>query len=274
MNIKPIETVYNGYRFRSRLEARWAVFFDALDIHYQYELEGWNLSDEWYLPDFYLPDWNTWVEIKPKLPSGEEFRKILKLQQGLIELNDKEFPITSKCMFICGYPGLPLIKFNETNWKFRSGYVILKSTSFKQDVFKDDELETFQVDIETSKKQNKNSSSTKPKRNTSLKPIKRSDVATLTDIDNNKFTTRTELHLFAMVDGGADLDVWPLYIAPLDWEFPDEQIEKECQPQAYIVPHFPSGFVVNYYLGSGIYYDSEHLMNAYRKAKQVRFEHH
>ena len=28
--IKAIETVYNGYRFRSRLEARWAVFFDAL----------------------------------------------------------------------------------------------------------------------------------------------------------------------------------------------------------------------------------------------------
>ena len=33
--IKPIETVYNGYRFRSRLEARWAVFFDALGITYK-----------------------------------------------------------------------------------------------------------------------------------------------------------------------------------------------------------------------------------------------
>jgi hypothetical protein len=29
--IKAIETSYKGYRFRSRLEARWAVFFDALD---------------------------------------------------------------------------------------------------------------------------------------------------------------------------------------------------------------------------------------------------
>jgi hypothetical protein len=27
--VKAIETQYNGYRFRSRLEARWAVFFDA-----------------------------------------------------------------------------------------------------------------------------------------------------------------------------------------------------------------------------------------------------
>jgi len=38
--IKAIETVYNGYKFRSRLEARWAVFFDALGIEYEYEKEG------------------------------------------------------------------------------------------------------------------------------------------------------------------------------------------------------------------------------------------
>lgn len=53
MNIKPIETVYNGYRFRSRLEARWAVFFDALGVEYEYEPEGFTLpSGEKYLPDF------------------------------------------------------------------------------------------------------------------------------------------------------------------------------------------------------------------------------
>ena len=32
MEIKPIETHYKGYRFRSRLEARWAVFFDAAKL--------------------------------------------------------------------------------------------------------------------------------------------------------------------------------------------------------------------------------------------------
>ena len=30
--IKAIETSYKGYLFRSRLEARWAVFFDALGL--------------------------------------------------------------------------------------------------------------------------------------------------------------------------------------------------------------------------------------------------
>lgn len=73
--IKAIETVYNGYRFRSRLEARWAVFFDALGIEYEYEPEGYeynNLSGDnpdtdtfRWLPDFRLPKENgLLVEVK------------------------------------------------------------------------------------------------------------------------------------------------------------------------------------------------------------------
>lgn len=63
--IKPIETEYNGYRFRSRLEARWAVFFDALNIKYEYEPEGFELQNgEKYLPDFYLPDLKYYAEVK------------------------------------------------------------------------------------------------------------------------------------------------------------------------------------------------------------------
>lgn len=64
--IKAIETEYNGYRFRSRLEARWAVFFDTLGVEYQYEVEGFDLHYcGWYLPDFYLPSYQTYIEIKP-----------------------------------------------------------------------------------------------------------------------------------------------------------------------------------------------------------------
>lgn len=51
--IKPIETIYNGYRFRSRLEARWAVFLDSLGVKYEYEPEGFELPGVGgYLPDF------------------------------------------------------------------------------------------------------------------------------------------------------------------------------------------------------------------------------
>ena len=64
--IRPIETEYRGYRFRSRLEARWAVFFDTLGIPYEYEPEGFELGDGIrYLPDFWLPEQRCWVEIKP-----------------------------------------------------------------------------------------------------------------------------------------------------------------------------------------------------------------
>ena len=68
MEIKAIETIYDEYKFRSRLEARWAVFFNAMGIEYEYEKEGYDLGkDGWYLPDFWLPELELWVEIKPQV---------------------------------------------------------------------------------------------------------------------------------------------------------------------------------------------------------------
>lgn len=52
--IKPIETRYAGCRFRSRIEARWAVLFDHLGIGWQYEPQGFELPSGPYLPDFLL----------------------------------------------------------------------------------------------------------------------------------------------------------------------------------------------------------------------------
>lgn len=73
---RAIETVYNGYRFRSRLEARWAVFFDRANIRYEYEPEGFEVkySDDTYryLPDFYFPDWDIYGEVKPSLEKLKE----------------------------------------------------------------------------------------------------------------------------------------------------------------------------------------------------------
>jgi hypothetical protein len=68
--MKSIETAYRGYRFRSRLEARWAVFFDALSIRWQYEPEGFDMGEDGrYLPDFFLPGFSCnpglYVEVKP-----------------------------------------------------------------------------------------------------------------------------------------------------------------------------------------------------------------
>lgn len=65
MAIKAIPTEYGGYWFRSRLEARWAVFFNAIGIPFRYELQGYNLDGIKYLPDFYLPDIGQYFEVKP-----------------------------------------------------------------------------------------------------------------------------------------------------------------------------------------------------------------
>jgi hypothetical protein len=72
VSIKAIETTYNGYRFRSRLEARWAVFMDRLGVPYRYEPQGYQLPSGLYLPDFYLPKLQCWVEVKPGDPSALE----------------------------------------------------------------------------------------------------------------------------------------------------------------------------------------------------------
>jgi hypothetical protein len=78
--IRPIETVYRGYRFRSRLEARWAVFFQTLGVPWEYEPEGCVLSTgEWYLPDFriQLGPGSLWAEVKPRGADAKLFVRFI-----------------------------------------------------------------------------------------------------------------------------------------------------------------------------------------------------
>ena len=77
--IKAIETQYAGCHFRSRIEARWAVFFDTLNIPWEYEKEGFDLEGTWYLPDFWLPEQQCWIEIKGQEPTQEEHEKAVQL---------------------------------------------------------------------------------------------------------------------------------------------------------------------------------------------------
>lgn len=81
MEFKPIPTEYNGYLFRSKLEAQWAVFFDAMGIEYVYEVEGDQNDGLWYLPDFYLLRQKTFVEIKGVMKELD-MRKIRNFEIG------------------------------------------------------------------------------------------------------------------------------------------------------------------------------------------------
>lgn len=99
-DIKAIETQYKGYRFRSRLEARWAVFFDALGIRWKYEPEGYDLGKAgWYLPDFWIPDLEFHVEIKPEgTVNAADLRKLNAFKGSLILLQGEPGEYTS-----CGF---------------------------------------------------------------------------------------------------------------------------------------------------------------------------
>jgi hypothetical protein len=78
--IKAIETEFEGYKFRSRIEARWALFFSTARVAYEYEKEGYDLEDlGWYLPDFWLPADQAWVEIKGPPPTSMEINKLARL---------------------------------------------------------------------------------------------------------------------------------------------------------------------------------------------------
>ena len=80
--MEPIETEYKGYRFRSRLEARWAVFLDALNVQYQYEPEGFRFEDGTrYLPDFWIEKSELWLEVKGSAPTADEKSKAEKLHE-------------------------------------------------------------------------------------------------------------------------------------------------------------------------------------------------
>lgn len=83
--IKAIQTVYNGYRFRSRLEARWAVFFDEAGIPYEYEKEGFVVDGKPYLPDFYLPWFDCYVEIKPNDIDDKTLDQVFELMKSFSE---------------------------------------------------------------------------------------------------------------------------------------------------------------------------------------------
>lgn len=97
--ITALETHYAGYKFRSRIEARWAVFFTRLGLDWEYEEQGYRVRSEavvaahpngavdaWpavrrppghvdkpkpvtpYLPDLRIPELGLYLEVKPSKP--------------------------------------------------------------------------------------------------------------------------------------------------------------------------------------------------------------
>jgi hypothetical protein len=108
--IKAIETLYRGYRCRSRLEARWLYFLDLIGIHYEYEPQGFCGGGIYYLPDIYIPAYHTFIEVKNEsVYEDDELRAEARRKMeavcgacleyaGVIVYGD---PLTSRCESYC-----------------------------------------------------------------------------------------------------------------------------------------------------------------------------
>jgi hypothetical protein len=101
---RALETKHNGYLFRSRLEARWAVFLEVAYVSYRYEYESFDLGGVWYLPDFWLPENQCWFEVKGSMPTEAEREKARLLAVGT---------------------GYPVVIFGGDVWYHTPGYLYL-----------------------------------------------------------------------------------------------------------------------------------------------------
>lgn len=109
-SIKPIETKYNGVTFRSRLEARWAVYFDKIGLQYVYEMEGFDLGVHGlYLPDFWLPQVDMWAEVKATKFTNTEIDKCFALYDSTGQ----------KVLFLVGVPDLKAYKATAYRDEYR-----------------------------------------------------------------------------------------------------------------------------------------------------------
>lgn len=94
--ITPLESTYKGWRFRSRMEARWGVFMDVLGVPFHYEPEGYDLDGVCYLPDFYLPQQDVFMEVKSPADESNWKTKIERLSEA-----------TLRRVFVCTTPPSP-----------------------------------------------------------------------------------------------------------------------------------------------------------------------
>ena len=101
---------YNGIEFRSKLESKTAQALDNIGIPYEYEPEGYKLSNGlWYRPDFWLPDARQFIECKGVMESTDSAKIV-----GLVR--DEGMPV-----LVLSYDNAMLVKLS---WGQADGDVV------------------------------------------------------------------------------------------------------------------------------------------------------
>lgn len=92
------------------MEARWAVFLDAMHQPWLYEPRGFDLEGELYRPDFWLPAQQCWIEVKPDW----EFVEPHKLELLAEDANQNVYAALGKPAWPYDIPLGQFIRFSPT----------------------------------------------------------------------------------------------------------------------------------------------------------------
>ena len=102
-----VDTEYKGYLFRSRLEARWAIFFDACGVAWEYEPEAYDLgSGLCYVPTFLLHGvdgrcgGDLFVDVKERMDALDALKIKEFVKQGMPP--DGEYGKSSTAVLVVG----------------------------------------------------------------------------------------------------------------------------------------------------------------------------
>lgn len=115
-NIATQPTTYQGVTFRSKLEAKTAQALDIFGMPWQYEPQGYKLSNGlWYKPDFWLPQAHQFIECKGVMNETD----IAKIR-GLV--NDTSYPVLALsydnamlCMKFWNDPNADIVTYFDDN---------------------------------------------------------------------------------------------------------------------------------------------------------------
>ncbi len=115
--ITAIPTAYKSVQYRSRLEARTALFFDCLGLNFEYEPKYFEIEKGfWYVPDFYLRDLEMWIEIK-----GPDMYEEARIKaEGLCQMTNQLVEVW------CGSLGFNVIYRFSPDFGVSSGNIINK----------------------------------------------------------------------------------------------------------------------------------------------------
>lgn len=80
--MKALPSIFRGVTYRSRVEARWAIFLHELGVKAQWEPDGFDLGGVPYMPDFYVIAWDIYIEVKGAVPTGAERHKCQLLAEA------------------------------------------------------------------------------------------------------------------------------------------------------------------------------------------------